>query len=63
MRLEPFVEQGGGMRSTRALTAAVLLVPLVADRPLSQTPNPDKNAYSGETHVHTSWSLDACPLQ
>ena len=22
-------------------------------------PNPDKNAYFGETHVHTSWSLDA----
>src|SRR5215467_1102277 len=22
-------------------------------------PNPDRNAYFGETHVHTSWSLDA----
>ncbi len=22
-------------------------------------PNPDKNAYFGETHVHTSWSFDA----
>ncbi len=25
----------------------------------AQQPNPDKNAYFGETHVHTSWSLDA----
>ena len=22
-------------------------------------PNPERNAYFGETHVHTSWSLDA----
>ncbi len=25
----------------------------------SAQPNPDKNAYFGETHLHTSWSLDA----
>jgi len=25
----------------------------------SAQPNPDRNAYFGETHVHTSWSLDA----
>ncbi len=25
----------------------------------SAQPNPDKDAYFGETHVHTSWSLDA----
>ena len=22
-------------------------------------PNPDRNAYFGETHIHTSWSVDA----
>ena len=37
-----------------SLGAAVL--PLSAQAP---PPNPDKNAYFGETHVHTSWSLDA----
>ena len=26
---------------------------------LAQTPNPDKEAYFGETHVHTGWSFDA----
>jgi hypothetical protein len=26
---------------------------------LAQTRNPDREAYFGETHVHTSWSLDA----
>ena len=26
---------------------------------LGQQPNPDRNAYFGETHLHTSWSLDA----
>ena len=25
----------------------------------AQQPNPDRNAYFGETHLHTSWSLDA----
>src|SRR6266436_706265 len=25
----------------------------------AQQPNPDRDAYFGETHVHTSWSLDA----
>jgi hypothetical protein len=32
---------------------------LVLTPAAAQTPNPDKNAYFGETHVHTSWSLDA----
>ena len=26
---------------------------------LAQEKNPERNAYFGETHVHTSWSLDA----
>ena len=26
---------------------------------LGADPNPDKEAYFGETHVHTSWSFDA----
>ena len=25
----------------------------------SAAPNPERDAYFGETHVHTSWSLDA----
>src|SRR4029453_17712807 len=32
---------------------------LVAASALSGQPNPDKDAYFGETHVHTSWSFDA----
>jgi len=26
---------------------------------LAEQPNPERNAYFGETHLHTSWSLDA----
>ncbi|HTO89129.1 MAG TPA: DUF3604 domain-containing protein, partial [Thermoanaerobaculia bacterium] len=26
---------------------------------LAQQPNPDKDAFFGEEHIHTSWSLDA----
>lgn len=27
--------------------------------PTSAQPNPERNAYFGETHIHTSWSVDA----
>ena len=36
------------------LAIAVLIVTGVA-----QQPNPERNAYFGETHIHTSWSFDA----
>ena len=39
-----------------ALAGAVALASLQA---VAQQKNPDKNAYFGETHVHTSWSPDA----
>ena len=39
---------------TLATTLVLFPLPVVA-----QTPNPERNAYFGETHVHTSWSLDA----
>jgi hypothetical protein len=32
---------------------------LLASAAFAQQPNPDKEAYFGETHVHTSWSFDA----
>src|SRR5215475_5972534 len=38
---------------------AVALVGLVATPALAQQKNPLRDAYFGETHVHTSWSLDA----
>ena len=37
-----------------ALAATVLIVTGVA-----QQRNPERNAYFGETHIHTSWSFDA----
>ena len=44
----------------RTPTASLLAaLTLTASGALAQTPNPDKDAYFGETHVHTSWSLDA----
>jgi len=38
------------------LTLAALTATLAA---WAEEPNPDRNAYFGETHLHTSWSLDA----
>jgi Protein of unknown function (DUF3604) len=32
---------------------------LSQEPPPSQQPNPERNAFFGETHVHTSWSFDA----
>ena len=46
----------------RTLNRALLAVGclgLAAAPALAQTKNPDREAYFGETHVHTSWSLDA----
>src|SRR4029450_4328694 len=48
--------------SLRALTSATLIAGCVGFVPtsvLAQTRNPDREAFFGETHVHTSWSLDA----
>jgi hypothetical protein len=37
------------------IAATLAIVPVWAQ----QQPNPERNAYFGETHVHTSWSFDA----
>jgi hypothetical protein len=44
--------------SVSVISAALTLSSLVASA-FAQEKNPDRNAYFGETHVHTSWSLDA----
>ena len=36
-----------------------LLLTLAATISVAQEKNPERNAYFGETHVHTSWSFDA----
>lgn len=52
------------MRSNLGLRPVSMAVsPMAAAIPLSAqtapSPNPDKNASFGETHVHTGWSFDA----
>ena len=53
----------GGSVSTQRVSAILFVclggAALLAASASAQTPNPDKDAYFGETHVHTSWSLDA----
>lgn len=39
--------------------SAIVGAMLLAAWPVFAEPNPERNAYFGETHVHTSWSLDA----
>ena len=43
----------------RAVALAVALAFGAAPAAFAQKPNPLKNAYFGETHIHTSWSFDA----
>jgi hypothetical protein len=43
----------------REITIGLLAVSCLAVMPAVAAPNPDRDAYFGETHVHTSWSLDA----
>jgi uncharacterized protein DUF3604 len=45
-------------RSILAISAALTLSSLAASA-FAQEKNPDRNAYFGETHIHTSWSVDA----
>ena len=45
---------------TRRLGALLLvLFAAIAPAPLRAEPNPLRDVFFGETHVHTSWSLDA----
>ena len=41
------------------LRTTVVILSLVAVLPALAEPNPDRDAYFGETHIHTSWSVDA----
>jgi hypothetical protein len=43
-------------RELRVITLALLLAGFTG---VAQEKNPDRNAYFGETHIHTSWSVDA----
>jgi len=42
-----------------ALTSIAALSAFVTAATAQSTPNPERNAYFGQTHQHTSWSLDA----
>src|SRR6516225_1432905 len=41
------------------LRSALMTLSLAAALPAFGAPNPDRDAYFGETHIHTSWSVDA----
>lgn len=43
----------------RALACTAITTLLVGTNIADAQPNPDRDAYFGETHVHTSWSFDA----
>ena len=45
--------------TTSAAIAATLVAAAAASSSHAQEKNPDRNAYFGETHIHTSWSVDA----
>ena len=49
------------MKTSRWIATVVLTISVSLRIALSaaQQPNPERNAYFGETHIHTSWSFDA----
>ena len=58
---EALMRSNLGLRlASKVLALMAAAIPLSAQT--APSPNPDKNAYFGETHVHTSWSLDAFAL-
>lgn len=52
-------DRAGAGSKTRATLASVPASPSHASNPARPERNPDREAYFGETHVHTSWSFDA----
>src|SRR5215468_5791978 len=52
------MKQKLSLQRAATLCAALTLSSLTASA-FAQEKNPDRNAYFGETHVHTSWSVDA----
>src|SRR5208283_559083 len=51
----PEATQKSNLKAGLALGVVVMLMTL----PAFGAPNPDRDAYFGETHIHTSWSVDA----
>lgn len=49
-------EKAAAAPATPPAAAQPVAAPVSAAAP---QPNPDRNAYFGETHIHTSWSVDA----
>src|SRR5215470_2576272 len=48
------------VRYAGVMSLMLTLVVILAVAPaLAQERNPERNAYFGETHIHTSWSVDA----
>ena len=49
------------MKASKRLISGLLITVAMtlASGPAAAQKNPDRNAYFGETHLHTSWSLDA----
>jgi Protein of unknown function (DUF3604) len=41
------------------ISGSALIVTFVSTPVFAQEKNPERNAYFGETHLHTSWSVDA----
>jgi hypothetical protein len=52
-------DRAGAGSETNATLASVPATPSHAHTPARPERNPDREAYFGETHVHTSWSFDA----
>ena len=46
-------------RSVASIILGFALAAMPAAPTFAQQKNPDRNAYFGETHLHTSWSVDA----
>ena len=46
------------LQQVATLSAALTLSSLAVSA-FAQEKNPDRNAYFGEEHIHTSWSVDA----
>ena len=56
MKISRSMLAGAGLLALSCVSALAQQVP---GSPGATTGNPERNAYFGETHIHTSWSVDA----